>query len=227
MAYRGIKLAPSIICMDWLYLKEDIQFISDHAMDYLHFDIADSLFVTQFGLPFYLVRKVMEHVDLPAHYHLMVEEPRRIFENIPQANSLVHVHYEACRNLHRELITLKKAGFRPGLVLNPATPLDSIEYVVEEVDSVIIMTVNPGSAGQDLVPQTLSKVNRLKEWRADLNLSFEIVVDGNVSFNNIPPMVAAGADCLVLGTSSLFHKEMSREESFSKLKTSIDSGLDK
>ena len=139
--------------------------------------------------------------------------------------SIVHLHYEACRNLHRDLISLKKKGFQVGLVLNPATPLQSIEYVIEEVSSVIIMTVNPGSSGQKLVPQTMKKIEKLKEWRDRLHYQFDIVVDGNVSYDNIPNMVALGADTIVLGTSGLFDKKCSLDESFEKLKNAIDLGL--
>lgn len=224
--YRGIKLAPSVICLDWLELKKDIENICRLGIDRLHYDICDGLFVLDYGLPFSICQLVAEQTSLPPAYHLMVEEPRHIFEQIPKLpGSLIYLHYEACRNLHRELVYLRKMGFSPGLVLCPATPLDYIEYVVEEVDSVMIMTVNPGAAGQKMVPQTLSKIEKLSQFREKNGLKLDITVDGNVSFQNIPAMIKAGADTLVLGTSGLLIPGMERQKAFLLLCQAIDEGL--
>jgi ribulose-phosphate 3-epimerase len=172
------------------------------------------------------VEKLKEASPIPSEYHMMVEEPKRIFEFIPkEEGAFVSLHYEACRNLHRELVTLRRMGFRPGVVVSPATTLHHIEYVIEEVDLVVVMTVNPGFPSQKMVPQTLKKIERLREWRAKAGYEIEIMVDGNVSFENIPKMVEAGADILVLGTSGLFVKGQSRSESYAKLKAVIDEGL--
>lgn len=226
MAYRGIKISPSVICMNWLDLRRELNFLQEINADFVHLDICDSYFVSEFGLPFYLVEKLKEACSIPSEYHLMVEEPKRIFEFIPQEKgAFVSLHYEACRNLHRELVTLRRMGFRPGVVLSPATTLDHIEYVIEEVDMVMVMTVNPGFPSQKMVPQTLKKIERLREWRTRVGYELEIMVDGNVSFENIPKMVEAGADILVLGTSGLFVKGLSRSESYTMLKEVIDEGL--
>lgn len=224
--YRGIKLAPSVICLDWLELKKDLSVVSSFNIDRLHYDICDGLFVLDYGLPFSICQLVASQTNILPAYHLMVEEPRHIFEQIPKlSNTMVYLHYEACRNLHRELIQLRKMGLAPGLVLCPATPLDYIEYVVEEVDSVMIMTVNPGAAGQKMVPQTLLKIEKLRQFRDQNKLSLDITVDGNVSFQNIPAMIKAGADTLVLGTSSLLAPNMPRDEAFQKLCRAIDEGI--
>lgn len=226
MAYRGIKLSTSAICMNWLHLMDDLVLMERFRIDYMHYDISDSYFVPEFGLPFYLVKKVIDNTAIGPDYHLMIEEPKRIFDMIPkQEGARVSIHYEACRNLHRELVTLKRMGFVPGIVINPATTLDHIEYVIEEVGLVTIMTVNPGFPSQKVIPQTLNKIERLKEWRDRVGYQLDIVVDGNVSFDNVPLMVAAGADVLVLGTSGLFVNGQSLEESHEQLKCAIDEGL--
>jgi ribulose-phosphate 3-epimerase len=226
MAYRGIKISPSVICLDWLNLSQELAFLQEIEADFLHLDICDSYFVPEFGLPFYIIKKLHEVCPIRSEYHLMVEEPKRIFEFIPpEKGAFVSVHYEACRNLHRELVTLRQMGFRPGVVINPATTLEHIEYVIEEVDLVVVMTVNPGFPSQKMVPQTLTKIERLRDWRERAGFEVQIMVDGNVSFENIPKMVGAGADILVLGTSGLFVNNISREDSVGRLKTVIDEGL--
>ena len=226
MAFQGIKLSASVICMDWLNLKTDLELIEQLQVDYLHYDICDSYFVPEFGLPFHLVKKIISNSIIKPDYHLMVEEPKRIFEVIPKhEGASVSIHYEACRNLHRELVTLRRMGFSPGVVINPATTLDHIEYVIEEVDLVTVMTVNPGFSSQKMIPQTLKKIERLRQWRDQVGYKLDIVVDGNVSFDNIPSMVAAGTDVLVLGTSGLFIKDQLLQQSFEQLKKVIDEGI--
>jgi ribulose-phosphate 3-epimerase len=212
--------------MNWLRMKEELQNIEALGIDYLHYDVADSYFVPEFGLPFYLIRKILENTSVASDYHLMVEEPRRIFKFIPrQPGARVSIHYEACRNLHRELVGLREMGFVPGLIINPATALEHLEYVIEEVELVTLMTVNPGFPGQKLVPQTLAKIEKLRRWRERANFKFDVIVDGNVSFSNIPAMVRHGADVLVLGTSGLLIPKQQLEESWKRLQEAIVEGL--
>ena len=199
---NGIKLAPSVLAADYARLGEQVQEVAAAGADYIHVDVMDGRFVPNITVGPLVVEALRRMTDLPLDVHLMVEEPKRIFELIPpQEGARVSIHYEACRNLHRELVKLRQLGFSPGLVVNPATTLDHIDYVVEEVNLVTIMTVNPGAPSQRIVPQVLKKIERLKEWRDRAGYQLDIVVDGNVSFDNIPKMVAAGADMLVLGRS--------------------------
>lgn len=227
MSYRGIKLSPSVICMDWFNLEQQFDQLIAEGIDYLHFDVADSYFVPELMLPFYLIKKIIKRVDIRPEYHLMVEEPKRIFELIPNdVPSSVGIHYEACRNLHRDLVSLRRMGFSPFLVINPATTLEHIEYVIEEVSAVVVMTVNPGSPSQKAIPQTLKKIEKLRQWRDKAGFDLEIIVDGNVSYENIPKMIRCGAESLVLGTSSIFSPELSGlQEGFEKLRSAIDDGL--
>jgi ribulose-phosphate 3-epimerase len=215
--------------MDYLDMRGDLETLRHLGIDRLHYDICDSYFVPEFGLPFYLIRKLVEYSGFPSDYHLMVEEPKRIYEFIPKEESAedrprVSVHYEACRNLHRELVALRRMGFSPGLVINPATTLSHIEYVIEEVNQVTIMTVNPGFPSQEIIPQTITKIERLRQWRDRAGYDLDVAVDGNVSFDNIPRMVAAGASALVLGTSGLFVPDRPLQASYEQLKEAIDKG---
>jgi ribulose-phosphate 3-epimerase len=213
--------------MDWFHLENQLREMQSLGIDYLHFDVSDSYFVPQFALPFYIINKNVNKFGINSDYHLMVEEPKHIFDQIPlQEGAIVGIHYEACRNLHRDLVTLRKLGFSPSLIINPATGLEHIEYVIEEVNTVTIMTVNPGSPSQQVIPQTLRKIERLRDWREKAGYQLDIMVDGNVSFENIPKMVAAGANILVLGTSSVFCAGLcSIEEGFLRLHEVIDEGL--
>jgi ribulose-phosphate 3-epimerase len=156
----------------------------------------------------------------------MVEEPIRILRNFtPDEGAILSIHYEACRNLHRDLIRVRRNGYQVGLVLNPATTLNAIEYVIDEVDMITIMTVNPGFKGQKLVPQMLKKIGDLARLRAKLKLDFKISVDGNVSLENIPAMIAAGADILVGGSSGLFIAGRPLTESINTMRRQIQNGL--
>ena len=138
----------------------------------------------------------------------------RIIENFNDIKDgdILTIHYEACRNLHRDLVKLKKMGFKAGLALNPATTINQIEYVIEEVDVIVIMTVNPGYKGQKLVPQTL-KLHALNELKNKYGYQFDIEVDGNVNPEFIPKMVSNGANILVGGSSGLFIKNQPLEKS--------------
>jgi ribulose-phosphate 3-epimerase len=226
MSYRGIEISASVMCMDWLNMMEQIKTLEELGIDYLHFDIMDGDFVPELSMGPSISRFLKESTTIPSDYHIMVEEPRYMFEHfLFDQGSYFSIHYEACRNLHRELVHLRKMGFQPGLVLNPATTLENIEYVIDEVSSILIMTVNPGYVGQQVIPQVLNKIKKLNKWRKKMNQKIRIAVDGNVSFKNIPSMVTFGADVLVVGTSSLFSKKGSLEENYKQLVKSIDAGL--
>jgi len=156
----------------------------------------------------------------------MVEEPGRLFESFSiSPNDNYTIHQESSRNLHRNLISIRSMGANVGVALSPATPLTSLEYIIEDIDLVLIMTVNPGYKGQPLVPQAIRKIRDLKKMIKDLELDIKISVDGNVNPNTIPEMVSAGADILVLGSSSLFRKDISIPEAIVEINVAIDKGL--
>jgi ribulose-phosphate 3-epimerase len=156
----------------------------------------------------------------------MVEEPGRLFESFNiSPNDNYTIHQESSRNLHRNLISIRRMGANVGVALSPATPLTSLEYIIEDIDLVLIMTVNPGYKGQPLVPQAIRKIKDLKKMINDLELDIKISVDGNVNSSTIPEMVSAGADILVLGSSSLFRKDISIPEAINEIDTAIELGI--
>jgi ribulose-phosphate 3-epimerase len=223
---RDIKISASIICANWMQLAQDLQRLEAEGIDYIHYDLMDGIFVEEFGLGAGIIAAIRKNTSIPSDYHLMIEEPARIIQKLPtDDDAIVTIHYEACRNLHRDLVSIRRRGFKVDLALNPATTHTAIEYVVEEVDSITVMTVNPGYTGSKLVPQSIKKIEALDKMRTDLSLDFEIAVDGNVNAENIPAMVAAGANRLVGGTSGLFVQAQSISESCAQMRECAAKGL--
>lgn len=214
------------MCANWMHLAQDLRDLEEGQVAYIHYDVMDGFFVEDYCLGTSIIDEIRANTTIPADYHLMVEEPIRILRNFtPNERDIMSIHYEACRNLHRDLIRIKQMGFRPGLVLNPATTLNAIEYVIDEVDTITIMTVNPGFKGQKLVPQMLDKIAALAKMRQRLRLDFKISVDGNVSVANIPKMVSAGADILVGGSSGLFLAGQRLRDTIPQMRGLIQQGL--
>lgn len=207
------KLSPSIMCVDYTHFVEEIKMLEKVGADYIHFDVMDGHFVPNFTLGPDLMKSIRKVTTLPMDIHLMVEKPENyidLFE--PHEGDLVCVHQESTVHLQRVIKQIKDTGAKAGVAINPATPLAMIEQVLCDVDVVLIMTVNPGYAGQKLVPSTLDKIKELKAIILENNYDIEIEVDGNVSFENAIKMKANGADIFVAGTSSIFNKELGMEE---------------
>ncbi len=223
---KSIQISASIMCANWMRLEDDLRILEEEGINYIHYDMMDGFFCPDYCLGTQIINQIRKNTSLPSDYHLMIEEPSRILNHfIPKEGDILSIHYEACRNLHRDLVRIKQMGFRSGIVLNPATPLQAIEYIIEEVDQVTIMTVNPGYSGQKLVPQTLKKIEKLDEWRKKDSLEFKISVDGNVNGENIPQMVAGGCDLLVGGSSGLFVKDLPLRQSIAAMRYYMDEGL--
>ncbi len=226
--HNDIALSASIMCVDWLNAGVQLQQIEENCIDYLHFDIIDGNFAPDFTMGSSIIDVFRENSSLPSDYHLMLEEPSRMFESlniIPNDNYTIH--QESSRNLHGNLISIRRMGAKVGVALSPATPLTSLEYIIEDLDLVLLMTVNPGYKGQPLVPQMIRKIGDLKKMIMDLGLEIKISVDGNVNPNTIPDMISAGADTLILGSSSLFRKDISIPEAINEICTDIDLGIQK
>ena len=195
------KIAPSMMCADFLNLEKDIRTFERLGIEYLHVDVMDGLFVPNYTLGTDYVRKLKQATNIPIDIHLMVERPEDKLDWFDFGeNDYVSFHYEAAGHVHRAVQRIKERGAKAMLALNPATPLGVLEDIVCDLDGVLIMTVNPGFAGQKLVPQTLDKIRRLRQARPDI----EIEADGNVSFENAVKMRACGADIFVAGTSSIY-----------------------
>jgi ribulose-phosphate 3-epimerase len=201
-----VKLSPSMMCADIFNLAGIIRTFEDKKLPCLHIDVMDGVFVPNLMLGTDMVKQIRRVTSIPLDLHLMIEEPGEKLEWFaPQAGEYVSVHAESTRHLQRILAKIRALGAKPMVALNPATPLMMIEDVLSDVDGVLIMTVNPGYAGQKLVPQTLEKIRRLRTLLDNRGLrEVEIEVDGNVTMENAYKMRAAGANIFVAGTSLLF-----------------------
>jgi len=211
---------------EWLKAEEEIQFLNEENIDLLHIDVIDGRYAPDFTMGTSIINCFRDIFKRPFDYHLMVEEPSRIFEtfDIRDGDSFA-IHQECCRNLHRDLITLRQMGAKVGVALSPATPISTLDYIIEDLDHVLLMTVNPGFKGQALVPQAVSKIKDLKEYIDNRGLDVAIHVDGNVSIENIPTMVSNGGDTLISGSSGMFMKEMRLKESIKIFREAISRGI--
>ena len=218
MSSLPIRICASLACADMLHLADDLRALEAAHVDYVHIDVMDGRFVPNFALAPALMRTVRGASALPMDVHLMIEEPERYLETFVEAGAdVLVVHQEATVHLQSTLAWIRGLGARAGVALNPATSLHTLEYVMGDIDVLLIMTVNPGFVGQSLVPATLTKIADARSMFSRRGLAVDIQVDGNVSFANAPAMVRAGANYLVGGTSSIFAEGLSIEEGVRKL----------
>jgi ribulose-phosphate 3-epimerase len=223
---QKIEISASIMCIDWLNAGAQLKVLEQENIDYLHWDIVDGRFAPDFTMGTSIINKFREECFIKSDYHLMVEEPSRIFDSISfSKGDIITIHQECCRNLHRDIINLRQRGVKVGVALNPGTSLEALDYIIEDIDVILIMTVNPGFMGQKLIPQSIRKIQKLKIWIDEMKLDTKISVDGNVSLEHIPEMVAAGADILVGGSSGLFLKDNNLKESLHQMRKKISQGL--
>jgi ribulose-phosphate 3-epimerase len=219
MTHLPVTIAASLACANYLHLEEDLRALESAGVEYLHIDIMDGQFVPNFALNMDHMRAARQVTSLPMDVHLMVERPERYLERFVAAGaSIVAVHQECVTHLQRTLAEIRRLGAAAGVALNPATPLDTLEYVMEDVDFLLLMTVNPGSYGQKLVPSALRKIADARAMCQRHGREIPICVDGNVSFEHAPKMVAAGANFLVGGTSSIFATGLTIAEGARKLR---------
>ena len=217
---RSVKLEASLACANFRNLEADIEQLSVASVDFLHIDIMDGNFVPNFALGFDIMETASNLCSIPQECHLMVLAPERYIDRtIASGAKYVSIHYEATYHVQGALQQIRDCGAKAGIVLNPATPLTTLDYILDDIDMVTIMTVNPGFAGQKLIPAMLRKIKETSELLVSTgHENVEIQVDGNVSFEHIPAMVAAGATMLVGGTSSIFHKDYSIPEAIAAVR---------
>ncbi|MGQ9589362.1 MAG: ribulose-phosphate 3-epimerase [Planctomycetota bacterium] len=224
---RRVLVAPSLMCADAGYLAEEIRRLEELGADWLHFDVMDGRFVPNLPLGLGLIRDARRLTALPFDVHLMVRENDLFVDLLASIGvERISVHAESAVHLDRTLERIRQTGARAGVALNPATPLSALDYVLERLDYLLLMTVNPGYAGQKLVPSAIRKIADARAYLERRELRVPIEVDGNVSFEHIPRMVAAGADVLVAGSSSLYRAGRSRAENFARLERAVREGLE-
>lgn len=196
------KIAPSILSADFARLGDEIRAVEAAGADYIHVDVMDGRFVPNITIGPLVVEAARRVTGLPLDVHLMIEEPERYVEEFARAGAdIIVVHAEACRHLHRVVQQIKGLGKRAGVSLNPATPLCTLEYVLEELDLVLLMTVNPGFGGQSFIESGLTKIHELRKMLDSRGCEAELEVDGGVKPSNIAQIAHAGADVLVAGSA--------------------------
>jgi len=216
---KKIKIAPSLMCSEFLELKKDLDIFEISNIDFLHIDIMDGHYVPNFTLGVDFCKAVSSYSDIPLDIHLMIEN---IDDHIPSfsfsKSSIISIHPEVSYHPLRSIQLIKDNGLKAGIAVDPSISLEEVKYLLQDLDMVCIMTVNPGYSGQKLIKQTLKKIEEFSKYLELMNLNIDIEVDGNVSWDNIPKMVNAGADILVAGTSSIFSDDKDLADNIKKLK---------
>lgn len=209
---RKKMLAPSLLSADFGHLANDIEMLNKSNCDWFHLDVMDGVFVPNISFGFPVMEAMKRHARKPLDVHLMIERPEKFIPEVQRLGALVmNVHQEACVHLHRVLQQIRNAGMMSGVTLNPSTPVSMLEDVLEDADLVMLMSVNPGFAGQRFIEHTYEKVERLREMIDRRHLPTLIEVDGGVCRENAARLYEAGADVLVAG-SAVFRAQNPVEE---------------
>ncbi|UPM53071.1 ribulose-phosphate 3-epimerase [Gottfriedia acidiceleris] len=212
-----VKIAPSILSANFAKLGEEIIDVELGGADYIHVDVMDGHFVPNITIGPLIVEAIRPVTKLPLDVHLMIEKPDQYIEQFVKAGAdIITVHVEACTHLHRTIQTIKSFGIKAGVVLNPATPVSTIEQIIDDVDMVLLMTVNPGFGGQKFIQSVVPKIKQVANLIKERNLSVEIEIDGGVDEHTAKICIEAGATVLVAG-SAIYNKE-DRKEAIAKIR---------
>lgn len=221
-----IKIAPSILAANFAKLADEVKEVEAAGAELIHIDVMDGHFVPNITMGPIVVEALRPVTTLPLDVHLMIENPDAYIEQFAKAGAdYITVHVEACTHLHRTLQLIRSLGVKSGVVLNPHTPVETIQHVLEEVDLVLFMTVNPGFGGQKFIHSVLPKVKQLSAIIRERNLPIEIEIDGGVNEETIVPCVEAGATILVAG-SAVFNAP-DRVEALQRIKAAGERALEK
>lgn len=215
-----IKIAPSILSADFAKLGEEIKDVEKGGADYIHVDVMDGHFVPNITIGPLIVEAIRPVTKLPLDVHLMIEQPDLYIKEFVRAGAdIITVHVEASKHLHRTIQLIKSEGIKAGVVLNPHTPIELILHILEDIDMVLFMTVNPGFGGQSFIPQVLPKIKALADMIKEKNLSVDIEVDGGINEETAKQCVAAGANVLVAG--SFIYNKPDRHAAIQSLKQAV------
>ncbi len=211
------KIVPSILSADFRKLGEEVRKVEKAGADMLHFDIMDGHFVPNISFGPMVVKALRKEVSIPFLVHLMVENPEVILDQtIDSGADIILFHVEVSPHLWRILESIKERGVKAGAALNPSTPLSTIEYFIEELDMVLLMTVNPGFGGQRLIPKMLDKIRDFRRSLIEKKIMLDIAVDGGVTFENVEDIIEAGANVIIAGTTIFGQEDV--EEATRRLK---------
>lgn len=197
-----IKIAPSILAADFSKLAEEVKAVEEAGAKLIHIDVMDGHFVPNITMGPIVVDALRPETNLPLDVHLMIENPDQYIEEFVKAGAdYITVHVEACRHLHRTIQLIRSLGAKPGVVLNPHTPVETIQHVLEDIDLVLLMTVNPGFGGQKFIHSVVPKIETLSGMIKEKNLNVEIEIDGGINAETIKPCAQAGASIFVAGSA--------------------------
>ncbi|MEN2974557.1 MAG: ribulose-phosphate 3-epimerase [Candidatus Caldarchaeales archaeon] len=220
------KVVPSILSADFRNLREEVKKVERAGADMLHFDIMDGHFVPNISFGPVIVKALRGEVDLPFLVHLMVDRPEDIIEQAIDAGSdQIIFHIEVSHHPLRILDSIKRSGVKTGIALNPTTPLSTIEYLLEYVDMVLIMTVNPGFGGQKFIPRMFDKIRELRSILIERGINLDVAIDGGADFENVGKIIESGANVIIAGTSIFGQEDV--EEATRRFKRIVDESYKK
>jgi ribulose-phosphate 3-epimerase len=221
------KIAPSILSADFTRLREEIKAVEKAGADYIHIDVMDGHFVPNITIGPMIVKAVRRITDLPLDVHLMISDPDRFIDQFAAAGAdIITVHAESSIHLHRTIQRVRDKGVRTGVSLNPATPLEVLEYILEDLNMILLMTVNPGFESQEFIPQVIPKVKRLKEIIDKRGLNIEIEVDGGIGPETINFVSSAGANVFVAGSAIFYSEDYEKTIRLMRERMRIEGGKD-